>query len=516
MRSILLVRAVVVVLLFACALRSQNQQAPKPQEERIDLKGFLTEGGVTNIVEGDGLYLHGKDAPQTLTPQKGLKDGDAIDVRANGRVEVLLNPGIYLRLFSNTELTFLDLSPDNLKLKLSKGSAILEILVVPLERKQASYNDLRSQFNASYQSVITSTPAGDFVTTRGGIYRCDVDDNGRTVLRVINGFAAVNASLVGPGMESVLGDRVPFVKKFDKDREDAFDRWSRERANALVASNKSLRNTDWHKQLKKNSQSEFEITYDESSERLKEGLIVSALGGYVGYVENEVLYRSGESDWQPLKQGGELKYGDRVKTGADSRAEIQVYPTCYLTLADDTEIIYGTRADGAAAIKVLAGSAIIASSLTHKEGPSISFVAPEGEIEIREEGFYRLNVKPRRESEVVVYEGAISIAGREIKQDHRVILQGEEYGIWPIRRMDMDPFELWTRKRSALLNEPKRPNKNQPIPYTARAKAHRVDSTGLWYLDQTTGAYTFVPGYREYSSPYGGRYSVGFAGTFHR
>jgi len=62
-----------------------------------------------------------------------------------------------------------------------------------------------------------------------------------------------------------------------------------------------------------------------------------------------------------------------------------------------------------------------------------------------------------------------SIAGREIKQDHRVIFQGEEYGIWPIRRMDMDPFELWTRKRSSLLFEPAKRPKQQAIAPSTRS-----------------------------------------------
>src|SRR2546428_11877699 len=259
MRPIVSLSTVALILIFASTPQAQNQKAPKPQEKKTDLKGFLTEGGIANIVEGRAVYLHDKDAPQGLTPRKALENGDVINVGANGLVEVLLNPGIYLRLFSNTEVTFLDLSPDNLKLKLSKGSAILEILVLPFEPKHPSYNELRSQFNGSYQSITTSTPAGDFVTTRGGIYRCDVGDEGHTVLKVVKGFAAVNASLVGPGMETVLGDRVPFVKKFSKDRENAFDRWSRERAVVLLASNRSLRNTDWHTQLRKNVLSDLEI-----------------------------------------------------------------------------------------------------------------------------------------------------------------------------------------------------------------------------------------------------------------
>jgi hypothetical protein len=515
MRSTVSLSAVALILLCASSPQAQNQKPPKTQEERIDLKGFRTEGGLTNIVEGPALYLHGKDAPQTLTPQKALDDRDAIQVGKNGRVEVLLNPTMYLRLSANTEMSFLDLSPDNLKLKLSKGSAILEILVVPYEPKHPSYNTLRSQFNASYQSVTVATPAGDFVTATGGIYRCDVSDGGHTVLKVFRGEAAITGNLVGPGMESVLGDRVPFVKRLNKDRQDAFDNWSHERALALIASNKSLRNTEWHTKLRKDIRTSLEIKYQESSERLKERLTVTAIGGYVGYVENNVGYQSGDAVWQALNEGAALKYGDRVRTGPDSRAEINIYPTCYLTLASDTEILYGTRRDGGASIKVLKGSAIIASTLTRKDASTISFVAPEAEIELPGGGFYRLNVKPHRESELLVYEGTINLAGREIDHNHRVIFQGEAYDIWPIRRMDMDPFELWSRKRSSLLYEPQQKSRNNQT-ITPSAIAHRVEWTGMWYLDEVAGAYTFVPGGREFSSPYGGRYPIGFAGMFHR
>src|SRR5205807_3938044 len=128
MRPIASLSTLALTLLFASTPQAQSQKSPKPQEEKIELKGFLTEGGITNIVEGRAFYLHDKGPPQTLTPRKALENGDVINVGGDGRVEVLLNPGIYLRLFSNTEVTLLDVSPDNLKVKLSKGSAILEIL----------------------------------------------------------------------------------------------------------------------------------------------------------------------------------------------------------------------------------------------------------------------------------------------------------------------------------------------------------------------------------------------------
>ena len=67
MRPIASLSTVALILIFASAPHAQSQKSPKAQEERITLKGFLTEGGITNIVEGGALYLHDKDAPQTGT-----------------------------------------------------------------------------------------------------------------------------------------------------------------------------------------------------------------------------------------------------------------------------------------------------------------------------------------------------------------------------------------------------------------------------------------------------------------
>ena len=118
----------------------------------------------------------------------------------------------------------------------------------------------------------------------------------------------------------------------------------------------------------------------------------------------------------------ELNYGDRVKTGPDSRVEIRVYPSCYLTLAENTEIIYGSDDEGAAAIRVLKGSAILASQIQRKEGVAVSLLAGDSVIEISEPGFYRLNVQPKRESDVLVYDGKLIVDGTEIKRGQRAIL----------------------------------------------------------------------------------------------
>ncbi len=508
----LLLLTSLLVLCVSAPLPAQKPASPKPQETREDLQGFLTEGGVANVIEGSATYFHG-ESMQPLNARQKFENNDEILVGENSRIEILLNPGSYLRLFPNSRIRFIDLSPDNLKFKLIKGTAVIEILIEPFEPGDPSFTDVRNKLTF-YQPVTVLTPDAEFVTARGGIYRCDVNYDGRSFLKVTRGVAVVKGDLIKEGMSTALGDRVPVIDKFDKKREDEIDSWSRKRALALVALNKSLRNTDWHTKLRKNRRSTFTIIYDERSERLKERLVVSAMGGVVGYAETGAVFQSVEGEWLPLVKGAALTYGDRVKTGPDSRVEIRVYPLCYLLLAENTQIIYGSNNDGAAAIRVLKGSAILVSRILRNEGTTVSFLAGDSAIEISELGFYRLNVQPERESDFLVYEGKAKLDGTEIKPGQRAILFTPRLIIAHTRRMDLDAFELWSRKRSNLLFQ--RPDSSRRQAIAPSYSTRRVTLTGLWYLDETAGAYTFVPGSKDFSSPYGGRYSIGFEGRFHR
>lgn len=503
---------VLLVLCLCAPAAAQKKQEPKRQIEIESLEGFRTEGGVANIIEGSATYLH-LDGSAPLKPGQEFKTNDEIQVGENSRVEILLNPGSYLRLYSNSRIRFLDLSPDNWKLKLLRGSAVIEILIEPFEPGDLSFGDVRNRLTY-YQPITVLTPDAEFVTARGGLYRCDVNSDGRSFLRVARGVAVVAGDLVKEDMSTALGDRVPVIRRFDKKREDEIDLWSRKRAGELVALNKALRNTDWHTKLRRNRNSSFTIKYDERSERLKELLIVSATVGIVGYVESAAVVQSVEGEWVPLVKDAELNNGDRIKTGPDSRVEIRVFPECYLMIAQDTEIIYGSDDDGAVTIRVLKGSAILTSRIPQKDGVVVSFLAGDSKIQILQLGFYRLNVQPTRESDFLVYEGLVKVDGVDVKSGERAILFTPRLNIAHTRRMDLDAFELWSRKRSAMLFP--RPDSSRRHVVKPSMATRRVSLTGLWYLDATTGAHTFVPGSREFSSPYGGRYSIGFEGRFHR
>jgi hypothetical protein len=412
--------------------------------------------------------------------------------------------------------------PNKLKLEIIDGSIIVENYVKPagvFEHSNAKQNpnDLRAVFDGGYQAIDVLTPQGDFMIARGGLYRCDLDGDGRAALKVVKGVAVIPGNILSDGMATTLGDRVPTIEDFSVAREDDFDGWSHQRAIAAAAANKALRDTPWGMKLRKNQMTYLDIKYDERNARMKEALTVSALGGGVGFAESGSEYQTREGPWQPLTTDVELKPGDRVRTNASARVEIHLYPECYLLLNNNTEIAYGARQDAGVAIKLITGSAMMVSSMKRKGGVLTSLSAPTGEIEIPEAGVYRLNVISNREAELVVYQGSATIQGQVISESQRALLSGTGIETGPTRWMDIDPFELWSRKRSHFLvfsldmaaaNRKIQTNKHRPA--LVPGSAHRVISSGMWYLFPEMNAYTFVPSDRDRKSPYGLKYKFWF------
>jgi hypothetical protein len=279
-------------------------------------------------------------------------------------------------------------------------------------------------------------------------YRCDVDSSGRGFVTVRKGAAAVAGAILSDGMSTALGDRVPVIKSVEP--EDSFDTWSHRRADKLVELNLSLRSTVWATRLRNNPRSFLNIQYDKRLDRMKDAMTIDASGGNIAFAEPGAQQKAPGEQWKPLTSDDELKDGYGIATGPNARVEIHVLPQCYLLLSNNTEIVYhthpeaGPRADHA-------GSAIIVSTLLPAAGWATSLIAPDGEVAIPGAGIIRLNVYPRRQSEVFVYEGRAKIRGQEILANNRVVLGTTKVAPEPIRQMDIDPFELWSLRRSMML-----------------------------------------------------------------
>jgi hypothetical protein len=184
-------------------------------------------GGI-NFVTGNVMMRHkGESSQRALTSSDNLLTGDSVTTGAGGRVEILLNPGSYMRLDENSEVELTDASLDNLLVTLVKGRALVEVTG-----------------GDSMQLMIgVNTPQTQALITRGGIYRFSILPNQTTEIVVRKGRLILDKGTpneIKSGRKVIIGRAVAEVAKSDKKDQDTLDLWSKDRAETLARANRRL------------------------------------------------------------------------------------------------------------------------------------------------------------------------------------------------------------------------------------------------------------------------------------
>jgi hypothetical protein len=186
-----------------------------------------TAGGI-NFVSGNVTVVRqGATRQQSLMDQDNLESGDVVTTGMGGRVEVLLNPGSYMRVAENSEFEMSDTSLDHLRIKLLRGSAIIEVVGT----------------DDTQLSLQVDTPQTYAVIVKRGIYRINVLQTGATEILVRKGRALVGATaevVKGDKMIVISGGSTTGVAKIDKRAKDSLELWSRDRAEYLASVNRRL------------------------------------------------------------------------------------------------------------------------------------------------------------------------------------------------------------------------------------------------------------------------------------
>ncbi len=232
--------------------QSKTDAVTLPRRSKRDFSQYTVsvKAGGVNIVEGIVSFQRRSDEWELLLDGDELQSGDHIKTGANSRAEILLNPGAFLRMSSDTEMVFSETTLDNLKVHVLRGSVIVEIPITDRDK--------------GVLAVLT-TPHSQFCIVEGGIYRFDVE-SGKSITSVRKGKLiipdkGVNLSVqtrwtwlanrrgktIIPGMTVKKEQQVEVtlstsqIVALDKKTQDGFDVWSRDRANTMLAANKRLR-----------------------------------------------------------------------------------------------------------------------------------------------------------------------------------------------------------------------------------------------------------------------------------
>jgi hypothetical protein len=177
------------------------------------------KAGIIHYLEGD-VTLAGEPVVMKTSDFPEMKKGAELRTSL-GRAEILLGPGVFLRVAENSGFRLLANSLEDTRLELTAGSLLLEV----------------GEFNGKFNSIVVKAGANDVEVAKRGLYRVDLDPG---LLRVYDGEARVVAGgqpvTIKESRQSVLG-AVPNPEKFNRERGDAFHRWASRRSSYIAVAN---------------------------------------------------------------------------------------------------------------------------------------------------------------------------------------------------------------------------------------------------------------------------------------
>lgn len=200
---------------LACAVSLALSFAPHAASQSI----ISAHSGIIHYVEGeitvDGNAVHPKFAEfPDVKPGQLLAAGE-------GRAEILLTPGVFLRLAENSSVRMLSNSLADTRLEVVSGSVLVEV------------GEL-----LDHNAVSFETEGARMELAKKGLYRIDASPAG---LRVFEGQARVISG--SENLTARKGHRIDLAAsklsdtRFETKDTDAFYRWSSRRAEYVAAAN---------------------------------------------------------------------------------------------------------------------------------------------------------------------------------------------------------------------------------------------------------------------------------------
>ncbi len=205
---------IAIVAAFAFTAFAQDRVLSAAASDKYVISA---KAGGVNFVEGTVGVVRKNGRSGVLLKKDDLAIGDRVSTGADGKVEILLNPGSYVRVGGNSAFEFRTTALSDLNLVVHSGSVIFEV------------------FASDDFIVNVHGPKSKFVLVDSGVYRLDVDGD-ESKLSVWKGKARVGSEtgeVMKGGRESTVDGGQVVVAKFDRDDKDELDTWSKARSKDL-------------------------------------------------------------------------------------------------------------------------------------------------------------------------------------------------------------------------------------------------------------------------------------------
>ena len=223
-----------VGFVFTNSSFAQNDRNNRAITSASSLYVISAKAGVVNFVSGNVSVARLDSKSGHLLKGDNVEVGEKVSTGTDGKAEILLNPGSYVRLAANAEFEFITTSLDDLQLKLTSGSGMFEVIA-------------DKEFK-----ITVDTGKSRFYLIKSGVYRIDVLENGAGKISVWKGKAQIGdlkATTVKGGKSASLVDGQVAVAKFDKDNKSDLEIWSKDRAKEIAKINEKLIQRDMNRSL---------------------------------------------------------------------------------------------------------------------------------------------------------------------------------------------------------------------------------------------------------------------------
>lgn len=225
MKSTNLHAILAVVVGFCLSAVAFGQLESRGNMPAADKYVISARAGGVNAVEGTVTIIRTTGKSGVLLKRDQVEVGDRVTTGPDGRAEVLLNPGSFIRLGKNSSFEFGATDLEDLQIRLDSGSAMFEV------------------FASDEFRVSVLTPKGKVALVDTGLYRVDISTDGTALVGVTKGKAEVgedNETIVKGGRTGTIGTETVAIAKFDKDKRDDLAEWSRSRSKELTKLNANL------------------------------------------------------------------------------------------------------------------------------------------------------------------------------------------------------------------------------------------------------------------------------------
>jgi hypothetical protein len=179
------------------------------------------KSGLVSYVEGK-VFVGDQEVQPSLTSFPDVKEKMVLRT-TEGRAEVLLTPGVFLRVGENSTFRMVTNRLIDTRLEVLTGSVVVEADEVA--------KDTNLTIVANKAAVLIA---------KHGLYRFDMEP---ARVKVFDGIASVTTgeqtTPVATGRMLSLDSETASVEKFDKEDTDALDRWSKRRAENVAMANVS-------------------------------------------------------------------------------------------------------------------------------------------------------------------------------------------------------------------------------------------------------------------------------------